>query len=172
MPVPITGWRVARSFIGGAGTEETAELDFNIPVNGAIEIAGVLGLPNVTVVASGASIGPVHSEQSLHIENGTIQLLATSADEADEFDTDSEVIYSQSVNLMAFDGTTEGAAWLAITPSGLVTFPRPIISPINPTHRSDNDAAAADIGFILMIYYRYVRLSDRELGFEFARRRR
>jgi len=172
MVSPITGWRTARSFIGAAGTEETQELDFNIPVNGAIEIASVLGMPNVTTVTSGASIGPVHAEQSLHIENGTIQALLSSADELDEFDVDSEVIYSQSVNLMAFDGTTEGAAWLAITPNGLVTFAQPIISPINPTHRTDMDAAAMDIGFIMLIQYRYVALSDRELGFEFARRRR
>jgi len=168
----ITGWRTARSFVGNAATEEAVELDFNIPVNGGIEIASVMGLPNVTTIASAASIGPVHSEQSLHIEDGTIQALATSADEADEFENDSEVFWAQSVNGMAFDGTTEGAAWLHVTPSGLTTFARPILSLINLTHRTDNDAAAMDIGFIVLIEYRYVSLSDRELAFEFARRRR
>jgi len=168
----ITGWRTARSFIGAAATEETAELDFNIPVNGGIEIASVLGLANVTTVASVASIAPVHSEQSLHIEDGTIEALNSTADEVDQFESDSEVFWSQSVNLMAFDGTTEGAAWVETNPNGLVTFARPILSLINLTHRTDNDAAAMDIGYIVLIEYRYVSLSDRELAFEFARRRR
>jgi len=168
----ITGWRTARSFIGAAGTEETVELDFNIPVNGGIEIASVLGMANITTVASVASIAPVHSEQSLHIEDGTIEALNSTADEADQFETDSEVFWAQSVNLMAFDGTTEGAAWLNITPSGLTVFARPILSLINLTHRADNDAAAMDIGYIVLIEYRYVSLNDSELAFEFARRRR
>jgi len=172
MTKPISDWRTARSFIGAAATQESVELDFNIGTREAIEIASVQGLMNWTTIASGASIGPVHSEQSLHLEDGTIEDLNTSADEADQFENDSEVIYQQTANAVAFDGTTEGGVTIDILPNGLHVFARPILSPINLTHRVDMDAAAMDFGCILLIQYRYVELSDRELAFAFARRRR
>ncbi len=172
MPRPISAWRMARSFIGAAGTEEVAELDFNIGTREAIEIASVQGIMNGTTVASAASIGPVHGEQSLHIEDGTIEALNSSADEADQFERDSEVIYQQTMNLIAFDGTTEGGVTLDVHPNGLTTYAKPFLSPINLSHRVDMDAAGMDIGCILLIQYRYVELSANELALEFARRRR
>ncbi len=168
----ISAWRMARSFIGNAATEETVELDFNIGTREAIEIASVQGIMNATTMASAASIGPIHAEQSLHLEDGTIEALNSSADEADQFENDSEVIYQQTLNAIAFDGTTEGGVTIDVHPNGNLVYARPFLSPINPTHRSDMDAAAMDIGCILLIQYRYVELSDSELALEFARRRR
>lgn len=172
MVVPISDWRTARSFIGATSTEEAVELDFNIGTREAIEIASVLGIMNVSSVTETATIAPVIAEQSLHIEDGTIEVLNTDEAEADQFDNDSEVIYQQSTGIIAFNGTTEGAAVLYVNPSGIVVFAEPILSPINLTHRVDNDAGLMGFGGILLIEYRYVELSDRELAFQFARRRR
>lgn len=172
MTKPISDWRTARSFIGATATQEAVELDFNIGTREAIEIASVLGIMNITSVTEVATIAPVVSEQSLHIEDGTIETLNTDEAEADQFDNDSEVIYQQSTNVVSWNGTTEGSAVLQTVPNGIVVFARPILSPINLTHRVDNDAGVTGFGGILLIEYRYVELSDQELAFQFARRRR
>lgn len=171
MPRVISDWRTARSFIGAAATEESAELDFNIGTREAIEISGVLGtMARTAGVETG--VAPATSEQSLHIESGTIEALNSTGAAADQFESDSEVIYQQVLSVIAFNGTTEAAGAISLTPSGLVVFPEPILSPINLTHRVDNEAAQSDVGATLLIYYRYVELTSNELAFQFARRRR
>lgn len=172
MPRAISAWRTARSFIGSAGTEETVELDFNIGTREAIEVAGVLGTMAATAAVATGTPTPVMSAQTLHIEDGTIETLNDVGAAADQFERDSEVIYQQVLNVIAFDGTTEAAGAIEVTPSGLVLFPAPVLSPINLTHRVDNEGAVLDVGCTLMIYYRYVELSTTELALEFARRRR
>lgn len=172
MTTPISAWRMARSFIGAAATEETAELDFNISTREAIEIAGILGTLAPTAATASASNVPVLSEQSLHAEDGTIEALNSTGAAADQFENDSEVVYHQVLSVVSFDGTTEGGSALSVTPSGWVTYPRPLLLPFNPTHRVDNEAASLDVGATLLIMYRYVELSVSELALEFARRRR
>lgn len=168
----ISDWRHARSMIGNAGTQETVELDFNIGTREAIEIASVQGIINVSSITEAAAIAPIAVEQSLHVEDGTIEALNSAEGDADQFDNDSEVIYQQSATMVSFNGTTEAAAYLQVHPSGIVVFARPILSPINLTHRSDNAAGSSGSACILLIEYRYVELSDQELAFQFARRRR
>lgn len=172
MTTPISAWRIARSFIGNTGTEETAELDFNIGSREAIEIAGILGTLAPTAAVATTTPTPVLSEQSLHAEDGTIEALNSVGSAADQFENDSEVIYHQVLSVIAFDGTTEGAGAISVTPNGWVVYPRPLLLPFNPTHRVDNEAAVLDVGAVLMIMYRYVSLSVGELALEFARRRR
>ena len=172
MPKAISAMRQARSFVGAAATEETTELDFNIGTKEAIEIFGVMGLMGLTANTEAATVVGRIAEQSLHIEDGTIEALNSTGAAADQFDNDSEVLFAQVLNLVAFNGTTEAAAALSVTPNGLIKFPEPVISPINLTHRTDMEAAAFDVGCQLFIYYRYVELSDSELAFQFARRRR
>lgn len=172
MTKAISDFRVARSFIGNTATEESVELDFNIGTREAIEIAAVLGLMGATANTEATTVTPVIAEQSLHVEDGTIEALGSSAASNDAFDNDSEVIFAQVMNMITFNGTTEAAAAMDVNPSGLVTFPEPVISPINLTHRADNDGASLDVACTLLIYYRYVELSDQELAFQFARRRR
>jgi len=170
----ISDWRMARSKIGqaGAGTLEEVELDFNIGSDEAIEIASVLGLINMATASGSATQAPAIAQQNLHIEDGQIETtLDTDVTAADQFDNDSEVIYSQSVNESTFNGTTEASAYLTVTPSGVVVFARPIVSPINLTHAVKVITGITVIA-ILLIQYRYVRLSDKELAFQFARRRR
>ncbi len=168
----ISSWRYARSLIGNAGTEETVELDFNIGTREAIEIASIQGIINVSSITEAAAIAPIAVEQSLHIESGTVEALGSAETDADSFELDSEVVYHQSATMASFNGTTEAAAYLVINPAGIVIFAHPILSPINPTHRSDNAAGSSGSACILLIEYRYVSLSDQELALEFARRRR
>jgi len=172
MPKAISGYRFARSFIGAAATQEAVELDFNIGTREAIEIAAILGTlaPTAAVVTSAPT--PSLSEQTLHLEDGTIEALNSVGAAADQFENDSEVVYHQVLSVISYDGTTEAAGAISVTPSDWVTYARPILSPINPTHRVDNEAAVMDVGATLLIQYRYVELSDRELALEFARRRR
>ena len=169
----ISDWRHARSAIGNAGTEETVELDFNIGNREAIEIASVQGLINISAVTEATSaIAPITTEQSLHIEDGTIEALSSASGDVDQFDNDSEVVYQQTATGVWFNGTTEAAAVLQIHPEGLIVFAHPILSPINLTHRVDNAAGSMACLGVLLIEYRYVELSDQELAFQFARRRR
>lgn len=172
MPKPISAWRTARSFIGNTGAEETVELDFNIGTREAIEISGVLGMMAPTAAVASASNVPVVSAQSLHIEDGTVEVLSDTGAAADQFERDSEVIFEQILSVTSFDGTTEGGSAISQTPSGLVVYANPVLSPINLTHRVDNEASSLDVGARLLIFYRYVELSDTELALEFARRRR
>ena len=172
MPKAISSWRVARSFIANAATQETVELDFSIGTREAIEIAAVLGTLIATAAVATSTPTPVLSDQTLHIEDGTIETPNSSGASADQFNNDSEIVFQQTLNVIAFDGSTEGAGAIQVTPSGLVVFPAPILSPINLTHRVDNEGAVMDVGATLLIYYRYVELSDRELALEFGRRRR
>lgn len=169
---PISDLRIARSFIGAAATEESVEIDFSIGRREAIEISAVLGTMAPTAAVATSTPTPVLAEQTLHIEDGTIEALSSTGGAPDQFDNDSEVLFHQVLSVIAFDGSTEAAGALSVTPSGLVTFPEPILSPVNLTHRADNEGAILDVGCTLMIYYRYVELSDRELAFQFARRRR
>lgn len=172
MTKAISGMRVARSFIGATATEESQLLDFNIGTREAIEIIAVLGTMAVTAAVETTTNTPVLSEQSLHLEDGTIESPGSSGAAGSQFNNDSEIIFSQALNVIVFNGTTEAAGAISLTPSGLVTFPEPILSPINLTHRADNEGAVMDVGCSLYIYYRYVELSERELGLEFMRRRR
>ena len=169
----ISDWRVANSFVGQAGVSsvETAELDFNIGSREAIEIAAVLGLLILSTITAVTVPAPIQVVQTLHIEDGTIQDVEVSTSEADAFDNDSEVIYEQVMNVDAVIGTDEASEMMQVTPSGLVTFPAPILSPINLTHRVENNSNLTSAARML-IYYRYVELSDAELALQFSRRRR
>lgn len=169
----ISDVRVARSFIG-AGTPsvvETAELDFNLSTREAIRIYGILGNINkadgvAIVVTDAARIW----DQSLHLEEGTLTAPNTAGATADQFENDDEIIYHQQLMHVHFMGANGGGMGVAVTPNGLVTFPEPILSVVNPTHRVSSDEEEA--GFELLIYYDYVELSDGEMALAFARRRR
>ena len=170
----ISDVRVARSFIGAGtpSTVETVELDFNLGTREAIRIYGVLGNINksdgVAIVVTDAARLWDHS---LHLEEGTVDAPNTAGVAADQFENDSEIIYHQQLAHVHF-GLAAGGGGMSIetSPQGLVTFPEPILSVVNPTHRVFPDEEEG--GFELLIYYDYVELNDSELGLAFARRRR
>lgn len=171
MTKPITDYRFARSFVGqgGTGTTESTELDFNIGTREAIEIVAVLGTIKFNTVTAAATLVPLTVLQTLHIEDGTIADVEVGSAETDSFEPDHEVMFEQ-VGTIAH-ATTDDAAVVHTQPGGLVVFARSVISPINLTHRVENQGNTT-AGCTLYIHYRYVELSDRELAFQFARRRR
>lgn len=169
----ISDVRVARSFIGGAlSAVETVELDFNLGTREAVRFYGIVGTIRISdAFPSGAAPVLGSWDQSLHLEDGTVTAPNTSGLAADQFDNDDEIIYHQLAALAALDDTAgTGGLSLEQTPNGMVTFPEPIISPLNPTHRVSSAEVTA--GYELLMYYDYVELSDAELGLAFARRRR
>jgi len=170
----ISDVRVARSFIGGGtpSTAETVELDFNLSTREAIRIYGITGLINR---ADGIAITVTDAariwDQSLHLEEGATDNPNTAGASADQFENDHEIIYTQQLTVNLF-GLAAGGGGMShvLSPNGLVRFPVPILSVVNPTHRANLDEEEA--GFELLIYYDYVELSDGEMALAFARRRR
>jgi hypothetical protein len=162
---------MARSFIGTAAGAEDVELEFNIGTEEAIEIGSVHGIINADVLTSAATIAPQQATQRLHLEDGTIEGISIDSSAADAFDRDSEIIFEQSLNHIAFDGTTEGAAVLDGTHKSMV-YRNSILSAINPTHAVANVGSVSESGFVLLIEWRMVKLGTRELALEFTRRRR
>ena len=169
----ISDVRVARSFIGAgtASTAETSELDFNLSTKEAIRIYAIQG--NILVASGiGASAEPVGLlwDQSLHLEEGTVDIPNTAGAAADEFENDSEIIFHQYCHIQSLSAAGLAGLAMQLSPSGLLTYPEPIISVVNPTHRVSPDEEEA--GFELLIYYDYIELSDGEMALAFARRRR
>lgn len=171
MPTPLTDWRKARSQIGALGAAEQQELDFNISSQEAIEIASVSGHLAFGTITSSATILTRLAQQSLHIEDGTIQALNLDETDVDAFENDSEVIFEHFLNGIAFDGTTEGGAAIDGV-NHYERFAAPLLSPINPTHAVKNEGSVSAVTGVLIIEYRYVRLNLNELAFQFSRRRR
>ena len=171
MTIPISDWRFARSFIGALGAAESVELDFNISTKEAIEIASVAGHLAFGTITSTGTIAPRLAQQSVRIEEGTIEVLSLDETDADVFDNDSELIFEQFLNGIAFDGTTEGAAAIDGVNYERV-FNKPVISPINLTHSVINEGSVSAVAAVVVIEYRYVELTTPELAFQFARRRR
>lgn len=172
MPRPVTDIRVARSFIGhnAANTRETVVLDFDIGAQEAIEIFGVFGIVGITAVPSPAVSAQDDLTVSLHLEDGTITGPEVSATSNDRFTTDEEVIFEQRYSLLArVDAASAGFSQEGTHHN--VIYPEPILSVINPSH-SSNTSANITGQSALHIHYRYVRLTNDELAFQFARRRR
>lgn len=175
MTQPISGWRFARSKIGnaGTGTVENAVLNFNIGPDEAIEIASVMGHLVHATADDAATMGQVQSVQRLHIEDGTLDTPGgVDVTEADDFDNDTEVIFEQFMTEITFNGTTEAAALMLQSPAEPVIYAERILSPINLSHTVEAPSGGVTVTGILMIEYRYVRLTDRELALQFSRRRR
>jgi len=171
MPQAITDWRVARSFIGGLAAAESQELDFNIGTQEAIEIASISGHIGFGTITPSAGFGTVIAQQTVRVEDGQIEALGLDETDVNVFDNDSEVMFEQFLNAIRFDGTTEAAG--AISGANFEkVYAEPILSPINLTHAIINEGSVSTTGAVVLIEYRYVRLSLNELAFQFARRRR
>lgn len=174
MPREISGLRIARSFITPNDTAVSRELDFQLGARQGIAIQGVLGSltwdpANTTV---GASLSAMRGSQTLHLETGSLETVPDAAAE-DEDTTDSEIFYEQVMALGGQDdNATEFRASLAmlVSPTGLVTFSRPIFSARNITHRGITTSATLDMLGAVLIYYVYVEFSLSELGLILARR--
>lgn len=158
----------------GAATVETRELDFQLGANQGISVEGVLGYgiahddsPAVSDTVPAFTIGT----QTLHLETGAIESIPTLAgEEADDIDT--EIFYVQQFTQIFQVPSTAGGGGgsMHVTPSGLVTFSKPIETARNISHSGLSRAAGQNCEMGVLIYYRYVLFSNAEIGFLLARR--
>ncbi len=175
MPREISGLRIARSFITPSDTAVERVIDFQLGARQGIAIEAVLGdmVPdpaNVTISAAGITHLPAN--QTLHLETGSLEDVPQAAT-ADEDTIDSEIFYKQVMYLAGNDDlTTEFRASLTsfISPAGLVTFAKPIMTARNITHRGRSISSAMDFLGQVIIYYTFVEFSLAELGLILARR--
>jgi len=172
----ISGLRVARSFLTPTGATNvlTRELDFQLAANTGISIRAVLGFgtfrdasptPSDTVVNIGLG------QQTLHLETGATEDAPIDAGD-DEDDIDTEIFYVQMfASIFQVPNTAGGGGGYGlVTPNGLVTFDEPIETARNITHRAETVSADTFLHAGMLIYYKYVKFSDQELGFILARR--
>lgn len=176
MPRVRSGQRFCRSFLSptGAANEVSAELDFQLGGDDGIEIFAVQGygsLHDDSPAASDTVPYNAVAHQTLHLEAGETEDLPDAAGE-DGFDIDSEIFWVQHFVQQGHIPATAGGggAGLTITPSGLVVFDKPILSPRNITHKATTLTADQDLECGVIIHYRYVSFSSSELGVLLARR--
>lgn len=175
MPREISGLRIARSFITPDATEVQRALDFQLGARQGISIHGVLGsmMPDDTLTTvSSSTVGFETASHTLHLETGSLETVPDEAAE-DEDTIDSEIFWRQDMVVGGNDdASTEFRASLAVTisPNGLVTFPTPIFSARNITHRGIATDNVLDFKAHVLIYYTFVEFSLAELGLILARR--
>jgi len=172
MPTIVSGMRIARSFVTPAGAAAvTREIDFQLGSQEGVEILGVLGTMRPETLSGVASFVQAGGVQTLHLETGSLETVPADAGE-DEDTIDTEQFYRQDVFGSVFDGTTEGAASIMVTPSGMLWYPEssPIRTARNITHRGEGHVATDTWGMHVMIYYRFVRFTLAEMGVILARR--
>ena len=175
MPREISGLRMARSFISPTNTVVTREIDFQLGARQGIALYGVLGsiVPDTGgVVWSTSTIEEFNGNHTLHLETGALEDVPDQ-DGEDEDTIDSEIFYRQDISLIGNDdAATEfrASAAIMVTPNDLVSFPRPIFTARNITHRGISEESAFDFLAHVIIYYVFVEFSLAELGLIFARR--
>ena len=176
MPRVISGQRIARSFVSptGAANEVEREVDFQLAADQGVEIAAVLGYLSFhddTPAASDTVPASTVAHQTLHLETSATEDLDDAAGE-DATVIDTELFYVQFAQFTFQIPATAGGGGggLTVTPSGLVVFPDPIVSPRNITHKGTTVTADTDLEAGVLIYYRYLQFSNAELGVLLARR--
>jgi len=176
MPRVISGLRIARSLVtpAGSGDVVTRELDFQLAADAGIQIEAVLGMGDFLDTSPAPSdtvlVGAIGA-QTLHLETGAIEdLPLVAAEDADDIDT--EIFWAQTFSHVVQVPATAGGggSGLSVTPSGLVTFARPIQSARNISHSGKTEAAGQNGNFGVLIYYRYIVFTNAELGLLLARR--
>ena len=176
MPRVISGQRVGRSFVSptGAANAVSRVLDFQLAADQGVQLEAVLGygvLHDDSPATSDTVPAVARAIQSLHLEEGTTEVLDFAAgDDDDELDT--EVVWVQSfAEVFQVPATAGGGGGsLTVTPSGLVVFPDPIVSPRNITHKGYTFEADCDLEAGILFYYRYVQFTNAELGVLLSRR--
>lgn len=173
MPREISGIRIARSFITPTDTEVLRELDFQLGARQGIQIHEVLGsviIDPANYTPSATAVTVFNALHTLHLETGSLETVPDAAGE-DEDTIDSEVFYRQELIVGAIDEpTAQGAFGALVVPPGAVSYPRPILTARNITHRGISGNAALDVLCHVTILYTFVEFSLAELGLLLARR--
>lgn len=176
MSKPISALRIASSILTGAGAQVlTAELDFDLGIDQGIEIFGVLGnvieVSDSTLVAADDALNNVAGLQTLHLETGALSdPLDAGGDDAVRIDT--EIFYRQdALAVVQNHATAQAGAGIVVTPAGLLTFPVPILTARNITHRLESLATDQNVIMAVLVYYRFVDLETNEQVFLLQRNR-
>lgn len=173
MPTTISGPRRARSFVTPTATTVARVIDFNFASDQGIEITAVLGFGQVTdttPVASDTVAVRLRAQQTLHLEEGTIEdMPMDAAEDADEIDT--EIFFAQDFGgQFQIPATAGGGGGNAGANNLYIPFRDPILVARNITHRGETLTAGQDLFAGVLIYYHYVRFTLQELGLILARR--
>ena len=177
MPRPISGQRIGRSMLSptGATDEVTVTLDFQLGGREGVEVFAVSGWGNLHDDSPAVSdTVPFNAlgHQSLHLETGETEDIPRAAG-ADAFDIDTEVFWEQVFVQQGIVGSTVtfgASATLTVMPTGLTVFHEPILSPRNFIHKAVTVGVDQDLECGILFYYRFVEMSDAELGVALARR--
>lgn len=177
MAEAITGLRVAKSYLDTPDAEASIEapvLDFQLAESMGVQILAVLGYFNLIDRTAGAAASlDVAFTQELHREDGTLDApLIEEGDGGPIFNSDDDIFWAQSLNRTDLEDQTngQGGVTMAVTPSGLVTFPEPLLSARNITHRVHGSDPAYNVACTVLIYYKFVRFTMSEMGFLLSRR--
>ena len=174
----ISSMRITKSFVSptGASNVVSRELDYQLGPRMGLSLLGVSGWfgewDDSSLENTSDTIGTLMGMQSLHIETGTLETVPWEGGD-DEDVIDSEILYIQtSVLTFVNDSTTEFRASQSreTLPSGLVTFPRPVLTARNITHRGESFIAGQSASMGVLIYYVYVEFTLAEMGLLLARR--
>lgn len=173
MPQPLTGLRIATSYLTPVGVEtQENEIDFQLGAQEGIEIFSAIG--SVAILTDGPTTAflPADAHQSLHLRTGTLETIPDGSGE-DASLIDSSIFYIQDVTILSQDeAATRGgsAAAMLISPQGLVPFPEPVFSSQNLTHQARSLSVTWHYGMRVVIFYRFVKFTLAELGLILARR--
>jgi len=173
--------RIARSRrTSFTNVEETQEIDFALGLQQGIRIHGVeFGMSNVVPVPGDDAIVVTNAQMSLHIETGGLEG-AIDAFPADTNILNSEILAQTTLQVMAFTSSVPATSpdvfnmiWLQPTSwSFHEIVGQPIDLAQNLTFRVITSAATLVVnGGQVTIYYQYIKLTDAELGQQFALRR-
>jgi len=177
MPVDLSPIRVARvrrtSF---QNTEESFEIDFDLALNQGIAIYSIsFAIREAITVPTTA---PLHGQvfQSIHVETGGLEG-AIDAFPTDDVILDSEIIAQCVLQITSGDtAQIEGefdAVWLSPIEFNFNEITgEPLIVAQNLTYRGvTSESTLTANGPQATIWYKYIRLTDAELGRLFAVRR-
>lgn len=174
MATIISGPRRARSYVTPSGAATVSRvLDFNFASDQGIEINAVLGYGGVSdsdPAASDTVPAVIVGQQSLHLEEGTIEDMPISAtDDGDEIDT--EAFFVQHLEAMfQIPATAGGGGGSAGNGNLYIPYQEPVLVARNITHRGETLATGQTGRLGVLIFYHYVRFTVQELGFLLARR--
>ncbi len=174
MPRTVSGLRIANSFVTPSGAAEVfREIDFQLGAEDGVEIYGVQGYGGINDISPAMSATvPNHQIglQSLHLETGNTEDLPALAGE-DTDDIDTEIFWVQWFEETIFGHTTTGSGVATnVNPNGIWVPPEPILSPRNIIHKGTTKATDVEGQMGVLIYFKYVTLSNAELGVALARR--
>lgn len=177
MPKVISASRIGRSMVSpsGATNEVSRVLDFQMAADQGIYIDWVLGYGNFhddSPTPSDTVPVAAVAHQTLHLESGATEDLDVIAGEDDD-ELDTEIFYAQTFNLFFIVGNTVtfgSGGGVYITPNGLLVYPEPIVAVRNITHKGSTVGADQDLEAGVLFSYRFIELSDAELGAQLARR--